>query len=426
MTMQNTSVTSEATVSEAAAPHHVPPPLLSIPHFRNVLIGGTISQLGDVCFMVALPWLVLQMTGSGVALGSILMALAVPRAALMLLGGAMSDKFSARTILIVANAVLSVCVALVALLAWRNALQLWELYLVAFSFGVADAFGAPALRVLLPKMVDREQIQSANSMLQSTTQVCTLVGASIVGILIARWGLVSAFALDAMSFLFIIVALLTIPNVTGVRMQTPGIWRAILDGLDYVKGSVPLRSLLTLVACVNFCITGALQVGLVTVAHARFGSSIDFGLMVTAAAVGALAGALVAGVWKHGRPFGSTMLIACFVLGAFISALALQLPLWGMLVTLVLIGTVAGYVNVYALSWLQKMVKPEVLGRVMSVLGLSSVGVAPLSLAISGFLAQSHTQLLFVASGAGLLIVTAIIAVSGMLSVRRSDVLSAS
>ncbi len=397
--------------------------LLGVPHFRNLLIGGTISQLGDVCFMVALPWLVLQMTGSGLALGSILMTLAIPRAALMLLGGAMSDKFSARTILIVSNSVLSVCVGLVCALAWRHALQLWELYVLAFTFGVADAFGTPALRVLLPKMVDREQIQSANAMLQSTTQVCTLGGAAIVGVLIAKWGIVSALAVDAVSFLFLIVALLTIPSATAARMQTPGLWRSILEGLAYVKGSVPLRSLIILVACVNFCITGALQVGLVAVAHTRFGSSVAFGLMVTAGAAGSLAGVTVAGMWKHGLPFAATVLSAAFVLGLLIAALALQLPLWAMLVTLVLIGFVAGYVNVHAVSWMQTTVLPEVLGRVMSVLGLSSIGVAPLSLAIGGFLVQSHTQLLFVVSG-GLLAATIAVIAGGMLTARPPDAVS--
>lgn len=400
-----------------------PRSLLGVPHFRNLLIGGTISQLGDVCFMVALPWLVLQMTGSGLALGSILMTLAIPRAALMLLGGAMSDKFSARTILIVSNSVLSVCVGLVCALAWRHALQLWELYVLAFTFGVADAFGTPALRVLLPKMVDREQIQSANAMLQSTTQVCTLGGAAIVGVLIAKWGIVSALAVDAVSFLFLIVALLTIPSATAARMQTPGLWRSILEGLAYVKGSVPLRSLIILVACVNFCITGALQVGLVAVAHTRFGSSVAFGLMVTAGAAGSLAGVTVAGMWKHGLPFAATVLSAAFVLGLLIAALALQLPLWAMLVTLVLIGSVAGYVNVHAVSWLQTTVLPEVLGRVMSVLGLSSIGVAPLSLAIGGFLVQSHTQLLFVVSG-GLLAATIAVIAGGMLTARPPDAVS--
>jgi MFS family permease len=404
-----------------------PRPLLRIPHFRNVLIGGTISQLGDVCFMVALPWLVLQMAGSSVALGSILMTLAIPRAALMLVGGALSDKFSARTILIVANLLLSVFVALVSVLAWRGALQLWELYVLAFGFGVADAFGSPALRVLLPRMVDRDQIQSANSLLQSTTQVCTLVGASVVGVIIARWGIVSAFFLDAASFLFLVLALLTVPSAAAsARMQTPGIWRAILDGLAYVKGNAALRSILILIACVNFCITGALQVGLVAVAHGRFGSSIDYGLMVTAAAVGSLGGVLLAGVWKHDRPFGATMLVACVLLGASIAALAVNVPLWAILLVLVLIGVIAGYVNVFAVSWLQRSVKSEVLGRVMSVVGLSSIGVAPLSLAIAGFLAQSHTQLLFLASGALLLAVTAVIAASGLMSARAGEVLPVS
>lgn len=70
--------------------------------FKHVWVGSTISQLGDVGFMLALPWLVLQMTGSSLALGSVMMALAIPRALLMLLGGAVSDRFPARTVLAVA------------------------------------------------------------------------------------------------------------------------------------------------------------------------------------------------------------------------------------------------------------------------------------------------------------------------------------
>lgn len=77
-----------------------------------------------------------------------------------------------------------------------------------------------------------------------------------------------------------------------------------------------------LFACVNFCMTGATQVGLASIVHFRFGSPADFGLMTAAAAIGSLAGIVLAGIWRHQYEFGTTVLLACGVLGAFLLAFA--------------------------------------------------------------------------------------------------------
>ena len=89
--------------------------ILRMPRFRNVWIGASISQLGDVCFLIAVPWLVLQMTGSGLVLGSLAMAVAIPRSILLLLGGSVSDRLPPSLILIVGNLVQAVSVAIVAI-----------------------------------------------------------------------------------------------------------------------------------------------------------------------------------------------------------------------------------------------------------------------------------------------------------------------
>jgi MFS family permease len=380
--------------------------ILRIRNFRNLLVGATLSQLGDVCFMIALPWLVLQMTGSSLALGSILVALAIPRAALMLVGGAISDRLPARTILIAANVSLALSVAFVALLAAHHALVLWMLYLVAILFGVADAFASPAIKVLIPGLVPRDSVAAANSLLQSTTQLCLLGGAAAAGILIQHFGLVSAFAVDAFSFVFLIVALSGIPAPAESRIQTTSLGAAIRDGIAYVAREPELRMLLIVIASVNFCLTGATQVGIASLVHARFGSAGYFGALVTASAIGTLLGLVLAGVWKRRRNMLFDILCGSSLLGASLASLALPLPMALIFAALVACGAIAGYLNVYILSQLQTSVSSEMLGRVMSLVTLSSIGIAPISLVLGGLIAQSHVEMLFVIAGGALIAVS--------------------
>jgi MFS family permease len=388
-------------------------------NFRLLLAGATLSQFGDVAFMVALPWLVLQLTGSGVALGAILLTLAIPRAALMLVGGAVSDRLPARGLLIAANVALFACVSLTALLAWQHLIALWMLFVVAIVFGIADAFALPALKVLVPAIVEREQIATANALLQSTSQICLLAGGAIAGVLIARTGLVAAFAVDAVSFVFLIAALLLIRVPAGLRVQTSSLVRSILDGVAYALADPTIRALLVVIAGVNFCLTGATQVGIAALVYARFGSAAYFGTLVTASAVGSLLGFLIAGAWRR-SDLTSTLLVAAALLGAGIASFALPLPIVALIAVLVLCGIIAGYVNVTIISSLQRSVDPQMLGRVMSIVVFSSIGVAPLSLAISGFIAQTNIAALFACAG-GTLIVIAIIGLLADQSARTSS-----
>src|SRR5437764_8174728 len=110
---------------------------LSIPHFRNLWLGATVSLLGDQFYLVALLWLIPQATGSKLAVGTVLMAAAVPRAVFMLVGGAVIDRFSARRVLMTTAAARAVLVGGVAALVWLRQIQMWELYALTFAFGVA-------------------------------------------------------------------------------------------------------------------------------------------------------------------------------------------------------------------------------------------------------------------------------------------------
>src|SRR5215468_7199876 len=120
--------------------------------FRLLWMGSAVSLLGDQFFLVALPWLILQLTGSGVALGAILMAAAIPRAVLMLMGGAVTDRTSPRKVMIATASARTLFVGAIAALIYFHVLQLWHLYLLALGFGVADAFSLPASQTFLPSL----------------------------------------------------------------------------------------------------------------------------------------------------------------------------------------------------------------------------------------------------------------------------------
>jgi MFS family permease len=231
-----------------------------------------------IIYLVALPWLILQLTGSSIVLGTITMVAAIPRAALMLLGGAVTDRISPRKIMMLTASLRTVLVAAVSVLIWLHVLQLWQLYILALCFGIADAFAGPAVRAYLPFLVAPEQLAAANSVSQSTVQVTTLVAPGPAGLCIKAFGTAWAFFIDAVSFLFIIGALWRLPDPPSVATGAPRkMLHSILDGLHYVKNDVPLASLMLVVAVLNFAIVGPTSVGIAMIAKQRFGTPLAFG-----------------------------------------------------------------------------------------------------------------------------------------------------
>ncbi len=153
-----TATVSTATVSTAAVSTPTVEHPLRNPDYRLWLIGGTISLLGDQFYLVALPWLVLQQTGSAVAMGAIMMAGAIPRALLMLMGGAVSDRVSARKIMMATATARTLCVTVIGVMVWLRILRTGELYALAVAFGVADAFAAPAQTAYMLALQQRWQV----------------------------------------------------------------------------------------------------------------------------------------------------------------------------------------------------------------------------------------------------------------------------
>lgn len=379
--------------------------------FRLLWIGSTISVTGDQFYLVALPWLVLGLTGSSIALGTISMVAAIPRAGLMLLGGAVTDRVSPRRIMMLTATARTLLVAAVAALLWRHGLHLWQLYLLALCFGIADAFAAPAAQTFLPSLVERGQLPAAQSVFQSTNQVATLVAPGPAGLFIKAFGTAWAFFLDAVSFLFIIGALWRLPDPPQVPAGAArrNMLQSILDGLRYVKADVALRSLMLVVAVLNFAIAGPVSLGLVWIAKQKFGTPSALGLLMSCLAAGSLAGMLLAGLVKHRRR-GRTLLLVATVIGICLMPLGVLHRLWSLGALLVVMSLAAAFLNVQLIAWFQQRVERPMMGRVMSVLMFSAMGLMPISLAVAGVAIRASLEWMFMVAGGAVLLVTVLAA----------------
>ena len=388
----------------ASAPKQHP---LRNPNFRLLWAGSTISWTGDQFYLVALPWIILQLTGSSIVLGTITMMAAIPRAALMLLGGAVTDRISPRRIMMLTACSRTVLVAAISVLLWMHILQLWQLYILALGFGIADAFAGPAAQAYLPSLVATEQLASANAVSQSTIQITTLVAPGPAGLFIKAFGTAWAFFIDAISFLFIIGALWRLPDpiIAAGAGARRNVFRSILDGLNYVKSDVALTSLMLVVSVLNFAIAGPTSVGIAFIAKQKFGTPMAFGLLLSALAAGGLTGTLLAGLTKH-RKRGRLLLIVSTAIGICLGSIGLlnRAPLLG--AVLFVMSGAAAFLNVQLIAWFQQRVERAMMGRVMSVLMFAAVGMMPFSLAAAGVAVKWSVPGTFIVAGVLVLIVT--------------------
>jgi MFS family permease len=313
---------------------------------------------------------------------------------------------SARKIMMTTAMARTICVAVIGFLVWFGVLHMWELYVLAVVFGVADAFAYPASTAYLPSLLQPEQLVAASSVSQSTAQLTTIVGPVPAGFVIKALGIAWAFFVDAVSFLFIIGALWKLPDPPQSPAARKAVWPAIAEGIAYVGRDVPLRSLMLLAMTMNFCFTGPVSIGLTYLTKTRFGSPAILGTLISAVAAGSLLGALLAGVWKI-RKRGILMLVVAAALAPCLGSIGLIGRVWPLAGVLFVIGALAALMNVHIGAWVMQRIDAAVRGRVASVLMLGSFGIMPISFAIAGFLVAWNLKFTFLLAGLAMLLTAA-------------------
>ena len=400
-------------------------------NFRLLWIGETISLLGDQFTLIALPWLVLQLTGDALTMGIVLALAGIPRALFMLVGGALTDRFSPRKVMLASNIFRLLFVSAFAALILSGNLQLWMIYLFAMAFGTADAFYFPAQQAIVPRLVSKELLQSGNSIIQGTARLSMFAGPLLAGLLIALLsgsgsytaisgetvpdiaGIGIAFAFDAITFMLSAITLLMmspgkqnreISKVDHKESVLASIW----EGLVSVWNDKVLRIFFGIVAAVHLFTTGPIIVGIPVLATIRFSEgAAAFGIIMATFGVSNL-------LLPKPAPqrLGLVMLLGIAIIGLGVAVLGFAPSTVIAALIVLIIGIAEGYIVIMFTTWLQVRTPERMLGRMMSLLTFASVGLIPISTALSGALIEANTSALFLGAGSLLLLTVGIAALT--------------
>lgn len=396
--------------------------LLGKRDFRLLWLGQSVSILGDQFYLVALPWLVLHLTDSSLALGSILLTATAMRVAFQLVGGAISDMVSQRKMMIASSLVRAVVCGILTALVMVDRIRLWHLFIIVAVFGMADAFFLPALKAFIPGVIPKESLVVGNSLLNTSSLLAMFLGPSLAGIFISIAGTGRAFAFDTVSFIFVACCLLLMRTkssseaapeqiIKKAKSRRAHLITSIGEGLRYTYHEPTLRALLTITAVVEFAFAGPFTVGLASLANVKFaGGAAAFGAMLSALGGGLLVGTLVVGATHSRFSFGKTILWLTTALGFGLTLLGVVPNVFWACVLMSIIGIIAGYSQVLMASWLQSKSDPKLRGRVMSVVMLSAYGLTPFSYILTGALTQIGVSFMFIVTGLLLLLALALCA----------------
>jgi len=381
-------------------------------NFRLLWIGESISLLGDQFHFIALSWLTLQITGSGLALGTVLMVGAIPRALLMLFGGALSDRLSPRRIMIVSNVCRAIVVAIIAFMVFYEVVELWHLYLLSITFGVADSFFHPAFSALIPRVVEKDKLNAGNAILRGTHEMSFLIGSAPAGLLISAVGIDLAFGIDSISFVLAAIVLSMMTSTKGKTVlsadelhvskkpiKLKNIITDIRDGFKYTLSKPAFRAFLIAIAVIDFCFAGPIDVGLAWLSDNRFeGGATAFGIILSSFGGGAVIGTIIAGTVKFKRR-GFLLALIGALSGIGLGLFGIVPNVLTAVIVCIPMGLGVGIFNIVLITWFQNEAPPRMIGRVMSLVMFASVGVMPFSFAISGMLVDIHAPIMFVVAG---------------------------
>jgi MFS family permease len=377
---------------------------LEVPNYRRYFLGQLISLSGTWMQTVAAIWVVLSLTGSGVAVGLTTALQFLPMLLIGAWGGLLADRIPKRRLLITTQALMAIpAVGLFAVTA-AGVVTPCMVYLAVFAMGSVNAIDNPTRQSFVIEMVGPDRVVNAVSLNSVIVQAARIVGPAIAGILIATVGVVPCFAINALTFVAMILALWRMdPARLHAAPPAPPQKGAIRAGLRYVLRTpellVPL-ALMALVGTLGF----NFQVVLPLLAKFSFESgAMTYATLVSAMAVGSIVGALVNGHRGRTGPrliaAGSLAFGVAALLAALMPTLAFEVP------ALMLLGaasvTFAATIN----STLQLAVAPDMRGRVMALYSVVFLGSTPIGGPLAGWLAQSYDPriALLLAAASGLL-----------------------
>jgi MFS family permease len=356
--------------------------------FALLWTGMTVSLLGDGIYIVAIAWQVYDLKNDPVALSLVGLSFTGGMVAFLLTGGIVSDRVERRRVLIGADLVRAAVLLAIGVLSLADTLHVWHLVCLVVLFGAGEAFFGPAFGALVPDVVATEHLVQANSLDQLVRQASArLIGPALGGFMVAAVGTGSAFLVDAGTFLFSAACIwaLRVRSLPAPEAER-SLRRELREGTRFVRDQAWLWSTLVAASLAILFFLGPLEVLLPYVVRNDLDAGPgSYGAIMAAAGVGAVVASLAISQRGLPRKRYLTLMYVVWSVGTLpLAGYAIGTAVWQLMLFAVFFGACITAGSVVWGTLMQARVPPELRGRVHSLDWFVSIGLAPLSFALTG------------------------------------------
>jgi DHA3 family macrolide efflux protein-like MFS transporter len=353
--------------------------------FLVLWLCSGLTSLAFSVYLLSESWYVVQKLDLEVWLGIVLMVTTIPRVLLMMVGGVLADRLTRSKILSVLNISRGVMIAAMVVLLSFNALSIWGLLGFALFFGILDGFFWPANGSLLPNLVEKDQLVRGNSIIQTTNQLCFLLGPALAGVLLKFASYEVAFGVSGALLLAGGIVIRSIRETPAARddKKNSKLMLELKEGIAYIKSFPFMLTLMGMAIIVNLLLAGPLNAGLpILVKTMLNGDVLALSYLECSFALGLTAGAVMVGIMNIKRKRGVLAMGLIVLLGIATGSLSQIVFLWQGIALMFAAGFFLSFSNILTSSLIQQMVRPEMMGRVQGVLSTASMGFIPISYAL--------------------------------------------
>jgi MFS family permease len=358
--------------------------------FRMLWTGMTVSLLGDGITTIALAWQAYELDDAPTALSMVMFSMTVPHVILLLVGGAVSDRFDRRRVMIGADSVRLLAVSAMGVLSISGALQIWHMMLIAACYGAGTAFFGPAFDAIVPEIVPERDLTAANSLDQFVRPATfRMLGPAVAGALIAAFGQPGpAFLADGLTFAISICCLLLMKARTQTARQTGeagSLFAEIREGFRYVRTQVWLWGTFLAATLAYLIFLGPAEVLMPFVVKEEMGgTAIDLALVFAMGGVGAMLAAVVMSNRGMPRRHVTFMYVAWTASTLMVAGYGIARLPWHVMLFCLAFNALESAGLIVWITTKQVLVPARLLGRVSSFDWFISIGLVPLSFILTG------------------------------------------
>lgn len=389
--------------------------LFSNKKFIRYFIADNIAKISDNFFFIFLAWLALDITGSAAQVGGMLMANAVPRLIFMMFGGNLADRVSPHLILRLGNIVQALGLVFVLVGLISGDLPIAGLYILAAIFGTVDAFSLPASMSAIPRIVSKDQLMSANSMVQSAEMISFGVGVLFAGAVMQLNNMELTTIINIVLYATAAALFFTVKLNFSIKENADDLddnqLKRMKSGIIYVFKNQVLRANILLLLATNLAASGPISIGLlVLVATKMDAGPFMYTVVFAAYAVGVIVGSILIGTRKHITGPGRIIIADYLVTGLVFFVFGVLTNVWLLVFICLAVGILGGVASTIGSTWTQLHTKTNMLGRVSALSMLAALAFDPFSQGLSGLLADWSVSGMFFIAGIFIIVATLIVA----------------